>query len=116
MNKQLKNLIKIYAISFFLVIVTMVYRHVSDTELNILNINIKGLNNCDLWCVSHIILYIILGYFAPNYWHVAILLGVLWELFEKMLENKQLKYAKSKSYDIVRNIAGLGIGIVLSRL
>ena len=116
MNKQLKNLIKIYIISFFLVVVTLVYRHVSDTELNILRINIKGLNNCNLWCVSHIILYIILGYFAPTYWHVSILLGVLWELFEKMLENNRIKNIKSKPYDIVRNIAGLGIGIVLSRL
>ena len=116
MNKQLKNLIKIYAISFFLVIVTLVYRHVSDTSLNILRINIKGLNNCNLWCVSHIILYIILGYFAPNYWHVSILLGILWELFEKIVENNRIKNVKSKPYDIVRNIAGLGIGIVLSRL
>ena len=116
MNEQLKNLIKIYAISYILLVVIVIYRQFIGRDIDILNINIKGLNNCDLWCVSHIVLYIILGYFAPNYWHVSILLGILWELIEKVLENNRVKNVKSKPYDIVRNIAGLGIGIVFSRL
>ncbi len=116
MNKQLEYLIKIYSISFFLIILLIIYRYLLNRDIDVFKVNINGLKNCNLWCVSHVLLYIILGYFSPNYWYVSILIGIIWEMSEGLLEYMRVKYIKSKKYDIIRNMVGLSIGIVLSRI
>jgi hypothetical protein len=116
MNKELEYLIKIYSISFFFMMLSLLYRHIFNRDIDVLKVNISGLKKCNLWCVSHVLLYIILGYFSPNYWYVSILIGIIWEMFELLFQYIGVKYITSSNYDIVINMTGLSIGIVLSRI
>lgn len=87
------------------------------------------------WPVSHFIMYLILGFFFPDCWLLLIILGILWEIIEfvfgiferKFASNKQkkkltkrLQYASAwwapQIGDILFNLAGLSIGLVLHRI
>ena len=37
----------------------------------------------DLFTLNHLILWIIIGYFFPNKYYLALFLGIVWELFER---------------------------------
>ncbi len=39
----------------------------------------------DILTLIHLLQWIIFGYFFPNHYLIALLLGILWELFEYML-------------------------------
>lgn len=94
-----------------------------------------------LWPISHFILYLFLGYLAPSWWWLWICIGIGWELFEygcgQLVKSLQSKAGTSKlgkraekmfmpqygdewvsgtRSDIIFNITGLFIGIMLSKL
>jgi hypothetical protein len=100
--------------------------------------NMAGENGAfSLWPISHFILYVCLGYFAPSLWWICLLIGIGWEIFEYIAGNLWQKY-KAKSTrkvftqitsqqystkwvdcrwsDILFNVAGLLVGVALARL
>lgn len=56
------------------------------------------------WNASHFILYLILGYYYPQYYIKLALLGVAFEGYE------HVKYDCADGMDIIANIAGLTLG------
>ena len=38
--------------------------------------------DCDYMCVSHFIMYVLLGYLSPKYWQLSFILSILWEYSE----------------------------------
>ena len=56
------------------------------------------------WNASHFILYLILGYYYPQYYVKLALLGVAFEGYE------YVKYDCADGMDIVANMAGLTLG------
>lgn len=88
---------------------------------------------CSYWVVSHFIMYVFLGYYAPNCWVAWIILGVVWECLEwcvgKFKPQKGptvpgTEYGDSNgngwcqgSYkDIVFNLAGLLFGMTMNSM
>ena len=69
-------------------------------------------NGCDVWCVSHFLMYVLLGIFAPKYFFLIFSLGV----YRIWCENNGVMYIKSKGVeDVVTNTMGLVVGVMLSR-
>lgn len=67
----------------------------------------------DIWCISHIIMYVLLGFFAPNLWYISISLSILWESFEYISEkNKLSKIVICNPNDFIINTVGLIIGVI----
>jgi hypothetical protein len=52
----------------------------------------------DILTIIHLLIWIIIGYFFPNYYLIALLLGILWELFEYMLVRVNILYVLTKNY------------------
>lgn len=94
-----------------------------------------------LWPISHFILYVFLGYLAPSWWWLWICLGIAWEIVEYacglLVRNLQSKegtanlgkkaekmfmpqygeeWVSGSQSDVLFNIAGLGLGILLTKL
>ena len=84
MDLQLKYLISIYSVVFFMILITIIIRNIKQNALCILQIDI--FEKCDSWCVSHFILYVLLGYFAPKFWYISFMVSILWEYIEYILE------------------------------
>ena len=94
-----------------------------------------------LWPISHFVLYAFLGYLAPSWWWLWICVGIGWELIEyscgllvrKLQSTKRTaslgkkaermfmpqyeegEWVSGKPSDILFNIAGLGLGLLLSK-
>ena len=68
MNKQLLYLIYIYGITGISLFIIVLIRTFYNKKSFVFR-KYKLLNNfdCDLMCFSHFIMYVLLGYFAPNY-------------------------------------------------
>jgi hypothetical protein len=81
----------------------------------------------DILSISHLIIWITIGYYFPKHYYYALLLGILWELFEYMVVNVNTFYVLAKTYwfvpekywnekiynsilDIIINMAGYYIG------
>ena len=71
-------------------------------------------NECDLWCVSHFIMYLLLGYYSPKYWALSFVLSILWEYFEVYLEKRNVYILSNVKNDIITNSLGLFIGLILT--
>jgi hypothetical protein len=86
----------------------------------------------DLMTISHFMIYVVIGLFFPYQWTPALVIMVLWELFEilisKVLALKQivLKYWFvperywnekwiNKTFDIIFNIAGFIVGSYIAQ-
>jgi hypothetical protein len=94
-----------------------------------------------LWPISHFILYVFLGYLSPSWWWLWICLGIGWEFFEyscgllvRKLQSKEgtsnLGQKAEKMFmpqygeewvsgcqsDVLFNISGLVIGLMMSKL
>ena len=53
----------------------------------------------DILTLIHLLQWIIIGYFFPNHYLIALLLGILWELFEYyMLVRVNILYIFTKKY------------------
>ena len=81
MNEQLKNLIQIYFICSILGIILIIIRkYIINSEIYFLKK--ETFNDCDYWCLSHYILYFLLGFYAPKFWYISdrSLLAQEWKL------------------------------------
>ena len=79
----------------------------------------------DGWSVTHVLLFMILGYLYPNNLLLFFALGVLWECaewcigylrVEGMLAPKHGRYWFSRTSDIIANAVGLLLGYGLAYL
>jgi len=116
-NKQLKNIFSIYTFVglglFFSFIIRFIFKSNKpfNKSLPIIYLTIYSLN---LWSLSHLILYILLGYFAPNLWYISLTMSVVWESIEFLLED--YTYIKFKSLDYIINLIGLIIGLLIHKV
>ena len=54
--------------------------------------------NIDLMTIVHFMLYFIFGYIYPNNYILALLIGVLWEIFERIIVSNKILYNLVKKY------------------
>ena len=115
MELQLKYLISIYSVVFFMILITIIIRNIKQDALCILQIDI--FEKCDSWCVSHFIVYVLLGYFAPKFWYISFMVSILWEYIEYILESYPRCYLRSKGIDDIKtNTFGLVIGMIVKSI
>jgi uncharacterized protein YacL len=74
----------------------------------------------DCWALSHFLCYILLGFLFPHYWKLVICIGIAWEIFEyigahveKLLFPKSNLYWCAKFSDIIVNISGFIVGLLI---
>ena len=114
MDKQLNNLISIYFITGVIVLFIVLFRHQYNKDF-LTNLKKIDIINCDLWCVGHFIMYVLLGYLSPKYWMVSFILSMVWELSEKYMEKHDIQIKSNINYDITVNTLGLLFGIYLNK-
>lgn len=71
------------------------------------------------WQVLHVVLYTIAGYFFPHCVIEFFIIGLVWEMYEKMLGSLTKDYTWWSGYrihDIMYNLLGLVIGFTISML
>ena len=113
-DRQIRNIIILYCISVFYWITLVIYREIKQKDIKVLRKNI--ILNCNGWCMSHFIHYLILGYCAPKYWIQLIIIGIIFELIEIPLNNLS-KYIDIKLLaDTFTNSLGVMIGVILFKL
>ena len=113
MDKQLINLLLIYLITGFFIIVTIFVR--TYMKKDFVFMKFKPFNiTCNFWCISHFLIYLLLGYYAPKYWYLSFTLSILWEYCEVYLEKHNVYISSNVINDIITNSLGLVTGIVLS--
>lgn len=75
---------------------------------------------CNGWSVLHLVLYTCLGFFAPSYWHVLIIIGALFEVFEEVGAKAGVRVFEEPPHqrflDILVNALGVGAGVLVRRL
>lgn len=71
------------------------------------------------WSIVHILLYILIALFIPNIWWFAIIISIIWEIYEyimsHILENNDF-YAEviiNRIFDVIFNLLGYYIGSVI---
>jgi hypothetical protein len=73
------------------------------------------------WSIVHILLYILIALFIPNNWWFAIIISIMWELYEYIMSkiyNNDF-YAEviiNRVCDIIFNLIGYYIGSVIFSL
>jgi len=113
-NRELRNTIIIYGIGITYWLLIVFYREYHQKDLLILKKNI--IFNCNGWCISHYLHYLILSYFSPSYWYYLILIGIIFEIIEIPL-NKLSIYIDSKLIkDTITNTLGVLTGVILSKI
>ena len=114
MDKQLQTLIYIYGITgFSLFIVVLIRTFYNKNSFMFRKYKLLNNFNCDLMCFSHFIMYILLGYLAPNYWYISFTLSIIWEYLEVYLSSIGIHIYSNVRNDIITNTLGLIIGIIL---
>jgi hypothetical protein len=135
MDQQLKNGIIIYIICFIGTIILSIPKY---DVLNTIIFDIPWLskitneNGFCFWPITHFIMYICLGLFAPKYWYIWIIIGICWEIIETFLgntfnknckeinKNRKIQYSgkwmNGTVSDIFFNILGIIIGIILQKI
>lgn len=112
-DKQFRNILLIYSLVIIFAITTLIYRYITGSDIKVLKIDYY---DCNGWCVLHFINYLLLGFFAPKYWKLIILIGILFEFFEYILQ-KYFQYIKFKLIkDPIINTIGLFVGIGINKL
>ena len=93
-NKQLKSGIAVYFMVIILGIIYALLAHFYKCDFmettTVIKSHLLGNLFCEngnycLWPVSHFIMYLMLGYIAPNYWWLWLLTGISWELLEAII-------------------------------
>ena len=136
MDRQLFTGIIIYIITFIGIILADLLRKIIKKDpFNNIIFDIPFLSNLtnekgySCWPIFHFIMYVFLGFFAPKYWYIWLILGILWEVIEYYLgiifgkdkereENKSVQYTLwiTGTYsDIIFNIIGLLFGVLLTK-
>ena len=114
MNREISNIIIIYLLVIIYFITTLVYRIYNKTNLKIKKYVI--FYNCNLWCVSHIVNYFLLGYLAPSYIIHVFIIGLLFEHLEIYL-SKMNKYIHGNVIrDNMINFIGLLLGYIAYKI
>lgn len=135
MDQQLKNGIIIYIICLIGVLTLFIPKY---DILNNIIFDIPWLSKItnetgfSYWPITHFIMYIFLGLFAPKYWYIWIIIGICWEIIETFLgntfnknskeinKNRKIQYSgkwmNGTVSDIFFNISGLIIGIILQKI
>lgn len=69
---------------------------------------------CDGWCTLHFISYALMGFLAPSYWYILIILGFLFEFVEMGISRviQFVDYAVIK--DTLINTSGVIFGVFIS--
>ena len=110
--QQVHYVIAIYAISIVFWLSTVIYRERAGKNFEILQQRYVR-TECNGWCVLHFASYVLMGYFAPAYWYIVILLGFLFECLEWLIHKMRLAvfvdYALVK--DTLTNAAGTILGV-----
>ena len=107
----------IYAAVAFVGLLLYAYRVTIGHDLKQLQkpLSIVSINHSQIivnfWCISHFVMYFVLGVLSPSYWWLWMLLGVLWEWFEIVCERNQVMYIDGKWSDIPVNLSGLLMGV-----
>ena len=110
---QFTNLVIVYSISFILFLLILLLRELLNKDLKYLYYSYHG---CNLWCLTHILLYIILSYISPKYWWFLFGFGLLFEFLELYLSNFS-KFVKSNiNTDIIFNSIGILLGLLLHKI
>ena len=79
MNYQIENVIIVYGFVLVFWISLTIWREMNKRDVKILRKELFGLNG---WSLLHFINYIFLGYLAPDYVIVVIILGAIFEIME----------------------------------
>lgn len=139
MDRQIKIGIIINIVCFLAIVFAFIIKKLTvNVHNNIFEktiINLPGLakstneknTGYSFWPLSHIILYIILGIVAPDYWYLWIIIGIFWEIIEFIFgkfsktsgkNNTQYgdKWLNYRFSDIFFNLFGLLIGVSISKL
>ena len=110
---EIKNICILYLLSIIIWLLLVIYREITKRDIDCLRTNIFF--KCNGWCIGHFIHYVLLGYFAPNFIGILIILGILFELLEIPL-NKASKYIDSKLVqDSIVNTIGLMVGYYIHK-
>lgn len=105
-------IINVVVVIFWLGIVF--YRQTNNVDVDFMRNDI--FKNCNGWCVGHFIHYTLLGFFAPSYWWLFMLIGHVFEYIEMFL-GQYSKYIDSKVVDdTLTNSAGVLFGLLLNKL
>jgi hypothetical protein len=113
-DRQIKNIIIIFSIGLLYWILLVLYREIRNSDIGFLRINL--FLNCNGWCISHFLQYLLLGYCAPKYWKYIILIGICYEVIEIPL-NKISRFIDSKLIqDSFVNTLGVLCGVRLYKL
>jgi len=117
MDNELLVLLIIYIISGLSVFIVVIIRHnYNENLLKTRKYKIIKNFKCDLMCLIHFIMYILLGYYAPTYWYISFVLSILWEYIEAYLEKNNILITSNLINDVITNTSGLIIGIILNIL
>ena len=115
-RNQTLNLVIIYGIVGVLIGITFIIRILMNTntpfQSKIPGLYFKLFGIFNFWCISHLVMYILLGFFAPSLWYISLALSILWESFEYVIE-KKFRFIKYRTLDFFTNIIGLIIGITI---
>ena len=111
MDEQLRNLLLIYFVTGLAMFITVLVRTYRKKDFTFMKYK---LFECDLWCVSHFMMYLLLGYYSPKYWTLSSVLSILWEYFEVFMEKRNVYILSNVKNDIITNSLGLFTGIILT--
>lgn len=114
MNKQLQILLFIYFITgFSMFIIVFIRTYINKDLFTGRKTRIIDWPNCDLMCLSHFIMYTLLGYYSPKYWYISFILSIIWEYSEEYMEKHNIQIISNFKNDIITNTLGLTLGIIL---
>ncbi len=110
----------------------MVYKDFMNYKI----FTLPGSNCCSLWPISHLVLYLILGFIFPDCWLLLFIVGALWEAMEVVggkipILNPQRKFKEGYGddpdveysngwwagsfKDVIFNTIGLAMGVLLRK-
>ena len=99
--------IQVHVFLFWLSVV--IYREIKREDVMVLRK--KTFFGRNGWGLAHFIHYFVLGYHCPDYWKLALVIGILFEAIEYPL-SKISKYIDSNPIqDMITNSAGLAAGV-----
>ena len=99
--------IQVHVFLFWLSVV--IYREIKREDVMVLRK--KTFFGRNGWGLAHFIHYFVLGYHCPDYWKLALVIGILFEALEYPL-SKISKYIDSNMVqDTITNTAGLAAGV-----
>lgn len=109
---QLYFIIAICCISLCFFIATIAYRTYHNQDIRRLKTVYLTLK-CNGWCALHFISYALMGFLAPSYWYILIILGFLFEFVEIGISRmfKFVDYAVIR--DTLINTSGVIFGVFI---